>query len=385
MNRFTGNLLRISSMALGVTLLSFLFSCALHTIPELREFSGDKLAEAAPSGLRADEQHTIDIYKKASPTVVNITSMSVGTDIFLNPVPQQGMGSGVILTADGYILTNVHVVIDSEKLEVTLQNGKVYKAKFVGGDVSKDTALIKIDTQGESLPFIQMADSNALQVGQTVYAIGNPFGLKSTLTTGVISSLGRTLKAQNGRVIENVIQTDAAINPGNSGGALLNSSGQLIGINTAIFSPTGTNAGIGFAIPANTARRIANDLIQVGRVIRPYLGIQVGLEINPVTAEALHLPVDYGLMVTQVVPNAPAARAGVRSANKELVIGNRSIPLGQDIIIAYDGQKATTTEHFINYVESKRPGDSITLRVARSGQSPSDITVKLEERPQNQE
>lgn len=337
---------------------------------------------AAPENatLTPDEKINISIYQKTSPAVVNISSTVLAMDVFSNIVPEKGSGSGVILTPDGYILTNAHVVEDSQQLEVTLLDGKVYKAKLIGGDVSKDVALIKIDPGALKLPTIAVGDSSHLQVGQNVYAIGNPFGLNSTLTTGVISSLGRTLKARNGRLMEGIIQTDAAINPGNSGGPLLDSAGHLIGVNTAIFSPSGSSAGIGFAIPANSARRIAEDLIAYGRVIRPFLGVELGMEINPHLAKALNLPVTKGLMVARTIPNGPAAVAGLRQANQVLVVGNRQIPVGGDIIVAYDGQPAESADRFINYVEFKRPGDLLSLRVNRNGQLLT-LSIKLTERP----
>jgi putative serine protease PepD len=381
---------QVTGLALTVSVLSTLFSCALHQflpISNPLESSRNLLAQANSTTLLPDEEHTIALYKSASPAVVNITSVSVSVDIFFNLIPNQGMGSGVILTPDGYILTNSHVVLNADQLEVTTTSGKTYKAKLIGSDPSKDVALIKITpAAGEQLPTIALATSDNLQVGQSVYAIGNPFGLKSTLTTGIISSVGRTLRAPNGRLIENVIQTDAAINPGNSGGALLNSSGQLIGINTAIFSPSGTSAGIGFAVPASAARRIANDLIQYGRVIRPMLGIQVGLEINPAIAKALKFPTEYGLLVTKIVPGGPADKAGIKGPSQELVIGNRRLLLGGDIILSYDGTKADSADHFINYIESKQPGDTIKIHLIRNGQRQTmDIAVKLTEKPVNQE
>ncbi|MGE0200029.1 MAG: S1C family serine protease [Candidatus Melainabacteria bacterium] len=336
-------------------------------------------AQTAPA-LMPDEQQTIRIYKDASPAVVNITSTTLNIDFFFNITPQQGTGSGVILTPDGYILTNAHVVQDKDRLEVTLTTGKTYKARLIGGDLSKDIALIKVDPDaGEKLPTIELGDSDHLQVGQHVYAIGNPFGLNGTLTSGVISSLGRTLKAKNGRIIENVIQSDTAINPGNSGGALLDSRGKLIGINTAIFSPSGTSAGISFAIPVSMARRIATDLIEHGKVVRAYLGMQPGLEVNPAIAQALHLPVDAGLMVQNIVPASPADKAGLHGASQQVMIGNRPLFLGGDIIVKADNVPITEINHFVNYVESKRPGDRMTLEVYRDGQKLT-LPVTLEER-----
>ena len=384
---FLRKTVKLLGFSFAVCVLSMLMSCAVqwpwqqaHPPVSSNILRSDTvLAASEPITLNAQEKTNIAIYKQASPTVVNISSVVYAMDIFSNVIPEEGMGSGVILTSDGYILTNAHVVADAQKLEVMLLDGKTYKAKLIGGDVSRDVALIKIDPGTQKLPAITLGDSTHLQVGQMVYAIGNPFGLNSTLTTGVISSLGRTLKAQNGRLMENIIQTDAAINPGNSGGPLLNSAGQLIGINTAIFSPSGSNAGIGFAIPINSARRIAEDLIHVGHVIRPFLGIEVGLEINPHVAEALHLPVKQGLMVARVIKGGPAEKAGLHGSGRILVVGNREIPIGGDILISYDGKPATSAERFMNYVETKRPGEILHLGINRNGQSVT-VNVKLEER-----
>lgn len=376
-------LVKLGGFSLCVCLLSLLMSCIIQWPFGSPRYTGAPSVFAAPqhTNLLPEELVNIGIYQKASPAVVNISSTVLSMDMFANVTPEQGQGSGVILTKDGYILTNAHVVEDAQRLEVMLLNGKTYKAKLVGGDISKDVALLKIEPdKGEKLPTVELGDSSQLQVGQSVYAIGNPFGLNSTLTTGIISSLGRTLKAQNGRLMEGIIQTDAAINPGNSGGALLDSGGRLIGINTAIFSTSGSSAGIGFAIPANVARRIAEDLIAYGRIIRPYLGIDIALELNPQVSRVLNLPVQTGLMVSQVVPGSPAGRAGIRPASKSLVIGNRRLALGGDIITAYDGKPAESADRFINYVESKRPGDAMVLTLMRDAH-PLTVTVTLSERP----
>jgi S1-C subfamily serine protease len=375
---------KLLGFSLAVCLLSMLMSCVVQW-----PFGAEHQPPGTPVVLAASEQApllpqektNIGIYKQASPAVVNISSTVLAMDVFSNVIPEEGMGSGVILTPNGYILTNAHVVADSQKLEVMLLNGKTYKAKLIGGDVSRDVALIKIDPGNLKLPTITLGDSGHLQVGQMVYAIGNPFGLNSTLTTGVISSLGRTLKAQNGRLMENIIQTDAAINPGNSGGPLLNSAGQLIGINTAIFSPSGSNAGIGFAIPVNSARRIAEDLISFGHVVRPFMGIEIGMEINPHLAEALNLPVNQGLMIARVLKDSPAEKAGLHGAGKAITVGNRQIPIGGDILLSYDDHAADSVERFMNYVESKRPGETLHLKINRNGQSMT-ANIKLEERPQ---
>jgi S1-C subfamily serine protease len=378
---------KLAGFSLAVLVLSLLMSCAVDSLRGQWPF-GQKDATSTPEVLAApgaatltpEEKINITIYQRVSPAVVNISSTVLAMDVFANIVPEQGVGSGMILTPDGYVLTNAHVVEDAQRLEVMLLNGKTYKAKLVGGDVSKDVALLKIDPGTEKLPTIQIGDSSQLQVGQFVYAIGNPFGLNSTLTTGIISSLGRSLRAQNGRLMENIIQTDAAINPGNSGGPLLNSAGQVIGINTAIFSPSGSSAGIGFATPSNTARRIAEDLIAYGRVIRPYLGVELGMELNPTIAKALNLSVNRGLMVANVVQGGPAAQAGIRPSGRVLAVGNRRIPIGGDIITAYDGKPVKGPDQFLNYVESKRPGDILRLNIVRDGK-PMTVEVKLAERP----
>lgn len=376
---------RLAGFSLAVSLLSLMMSCVLQgALFSQKSVSpgGSTPVFASPQTptLLPEENVNIAIYRKISPAVVNISSTILARDVFSNVIPEQGQGSGVILTADGYILTNAHVVEQADRLEVMLLNRKTYKAQLIGGDISRDVALLKIDTHGEKLPTVQLGDSDRLQVGQMVYAIGNPFGLNSTLTTGIISSLGRTLKAQNGRLMEGIIQTDAAINPGNSGGALLNSAGQLIGINTAIFSPSGSNAGIGFAIPANNARRISEDLITYGRIIRPYLGIEIGVEITPSIANVLHLSSKTGLMVARVVPGSPAAQAGLRPSDHSIVVGNRQIPLGGDIVNSYDGHPAESTDSFINYIESRHPGNKIMLKIIRNG-TPFTLSVQLAERP----
>ena len=341
----------------------------------------ETLTEAKTNALLPEERSTIQIYRTASPTVVNITTIVLKYDFFHNPIPGQGTGSGVILTKTGYILTNNHVLEHAQSLTVTLIDGKSFKAQLVGTDPSSDLALLKI-TASQPLPYITLGDSSKLEVGQNVYAIGNPFGLNSTLTTGVISSLNRTLRTPNGRLMENIIQTDAAINPGNSGGPLLDSSGNLIGINTAIFSPSGSSAGIGFAIPVNRAKKIADDILTHGRVIRPYLGTTMSLQITPRIASALHIPVNQGIMVGEVYPGSPADVAGIRAGNQHVVAGNRDITLGGDIILEIDNHPVTTADEFLSYIETKNPGDSVHLKLFRNG-SILNVSVVLKERPEN--
>ena len=230
-------------------------------------------AAAAPAGLSDDERNNIDVYQKYSPGVVNITTVTVAYDFFYRPVPQSGMGSGAVIDNQGHIVTNYHVVRDAEQLQVTLWDKSKHTAKMVGSDPNNDLAIIQIDAPRGLLP-IPLGTSKGLQVGQKVLAIGNPFGLDRTMTTGIISSLGRSIESENGRVIEDMIQTDASINHGNSGGPLLNSQGQIIGINSAILSPSDAGSiGIGFAIPADTVRRITDELITRGYVRHAALGI----------------------------------------------------------------------------------------------------------------
>lgn len=339
------------------------------------------IVASSAAALGVEEQRTMALYQRLSPAVVNITSTSIKLDSFLNPVPQQGQGSGVILTPDGYVLTNYHVIENAKALEVSLLgHPQPYPAQIVGADAGNDIALLKINPIGqEPFPTVPVGDSNALQVGQSVLAIGNPFGLHSTLTTGVISSLGRRLQTESGRQMEGIIQTDAAINPGNSGGALLDSNGRLIAINTAIFSPSGASNGIGFAIPANTAVRIANDLIEFGRIIRPYVGLSVGLEVSPRLASMLKLGVDYGLMVAQVNPGGPASKAGIEGGTQTLQAGMRKLVIGGDIIVQLNEHKVETADGFLNLLETYRPGDTVTLTVVR-GTLRLKIPVILQER-----
>src|SRR4029077_7373805 len=284
-------------------------------------------AAASEKGLDQTETENINIYKQASPAVANIVTRTVEYDFFFNPVPVEGAGSGFLIDTDGHILTNYHVVQGAQTIEVTLGDQSRFKAKVIGGDSRNDIALVKIDPKGRKLMPLQLGDSRNLLVGQRVLAIGNPFGFQSTLTTGIVSSLGRTVQTSESTFIDEAIQTDAAINRGNSGGPLLNSHGEVIGINSAIYSPSGTAAGIGFAIPIGTARRVAEDLITKGRVIRASLGIE-GRTLWPGLAEALNLPVQQGLLVEQVSPGGPAAKAGVRGGNKAVLAGMRELKIG---------------------------------------------------------
>jgi S1-C subfamily serine protease len=335
--------------------------------------------QAAP-GLTPDEEINIRVYRMASPGVVNITTTAVAYDFFLNPVPQEGTGSGTIIDKTGHILTNFHVIDGARRLEVTLADGSKWPGRAVGADPSNDLAIIKTDAPVEQLTVVPLGDSSKLVVGQKVLVIGNPFGFERTLTVGIVSSLGRSIRSDNGRSIRGIIQTDAAINPGNSGGPLLNASGEVIGVSTAIFSPSGGSVGVGFAVPINTAKRIIPELISRGRVARPYLGIS-GHEIVPALAQALRLPVKEGIMVVEVTPGSPAQRAGIRGGDRAVQVGNTIVRVGGDIITEVDGVKVGSFEQLSDFIDAKRPGEAVSLSFIRQGKAHA-VEVRLQERPQ---
>ena len=321
-----------------------------------------EITEAASSNpLDADEQNNISVYHKNIGSVVNVTSKAVAFDFFYGLVPQEGQGSGFIIDHDGHVLTNYHVIADARQVEVTLHNRKKYRATIVGTDRSHDLAVIQI--KAPELTPMTLGDSKNLQVGQKVYAIGNPFGLAGTLTSGIVSSI-RSVQEPNGININEAIQTDAAINPGNSGGPLLNSHGEVIGINTMIASSVGQNAGIGFAIPINTAKAVLNDLLTLGRVRRPVLGVFT-LAIGPDIADQLGLPADYGLLVQRVLPGGAAERAGLKGGTERAYLGNTPIMVGGDLIVAIDGQDVQDQQQLEQVMNNHRAGDTVKLTIYR--------------------
>ncbi len=330
------------------------------------------------AALTEDESINVRIYRQASPAVANILTKAIEYDFFMDPVPVEGAGSGFVIDARGYILTNYHVVEGAQSIEVVLGDQTRYPAKFIGADQRNDVALIKIEPKGKPLVALPLGDSASLQVGQKVLAIGNPFGFQSTLTTGVVSALGRTVQTSQTTFIDEAIQTDAAINRGNSGGPLINSRGEVIGINSAIFTPTGTTAGIGFAIPINTAKNIANDLITSGRVHRAFLGVET-IPLVGGLAEALDLPVQEGLLVETVTKGGPAAAAGIRGGDRIAQAGMRRFYIGGDVIVAIDNQKIASQLDVNVILNRHRPGDTVTVSVYRGGKK-MDISVKLGER-----
>jgi len=333
------------------------------------------------AALTDDEKNNIAIYQKASPSVVNIISTVITRDFFLNAVPREGSGSGSIIDNRGHVLTNNHVIRDAQKLEVTLSDGSKWPATLIGTDSDNDLAVLKINAPPERLKSIPLSDSRKLQVGQKVLAIGNPFGLGLTLTTGIISSLGRTIRSEVGTMIEDVIQTDASINPGNSGGPLLNSEGEMIGINTAIISPTGGSVGIGFAIPVNTAKRLVPQLISKGYVSYAYLGASVQ-PVIPELARALGLKVEMGAMVIEVIPGGPADKAGLKGGNRQFQVGNFSLIVGGDVVTKIDQLEIKDADGLIKHLRERKPGETINLTVLRDGKY-RDIKVALQERPRS--
>jgi S1-C subfamily serine protease len=333
------------------------------------------------------EAQIIAVYETVSPAVVNITNRSYAYDMFMNAVPQEGSGSGFLYDTEGHIVTNFHVIENAEELLVTLASGQVYEVKVIGVDPANDLAVIDIDApQGLPGPVV-LGDSANLRVGQFVVAIGNPFGLEQTLTTGVISALGRVIESpEDNRFIGEAIQTDAAINPGNSGGPLLDLNGRLIGVNSQIISPSRASAGIGFAVSANTVRRVVPELISRGYYPHPWLGAQM-LPLTPTLAKVfrdadMKVPVDAGLLVIETVRGASAAKAGIRGGDRLVRIGRYQVPLDGDIIIAINGEPVNNFEELTVYLETHtKVSDTVDVTVIRGGEEQS-IAVTLDERPQ---
>lgn len=334
-----------------------------------------EVTEAASNEpLDSNEQNNISVYRKNIGSVVNVTSKAVAFDFFYGLVPQEGQGSGFIIDHDGHILTNYHVIAEARQVEVTLHNRKKYRATVVGTDRSHDLAIIQI--KAPDLVSMTLGDSKNLQVGQKVYAIGNPFGLSGTLTSGIVSSI-RSVQEPEGVTIDEAIQTDAAINPGNSGGPLLNSHGEVIGINTMIASNSGQSAGIGFAIPINTAKAVLNDLVTLGRVRRPALGV-LTIPISPDIADQLGLASDYGLLIVRVVPGGAADRAGLKGGTERAYLGNQPIMIGGDLIVTIDGQDVQDQQELSRIMNGHRAGDTIRVTIYR-GKRKMQIQVTLGE------
>ncbi|MDI9613754.1 MAG: trypsin-like peptidase domain-containing protein [Acidobacteriota bacterium] len=337
--------------------------------PPAREVSGPAFA-FGPAGeveLSEEERTNIRVYDTVSPGVVNVTRTVVEYDFFFSPVAREGTGSGCVLDTEGHILTNYHVIDAADSLEVSLPDHSKYRARVLGVDRQNDLAVLRIDAPAERLHPIRLGSSASLKVGQKVLAIGNPLGLQNTLTVGIVSSLGRRIETQSGELVDNVIQTDAAINPGNSGGPLLNTAGEMVGINTSIFTIGGGNIGIGFAIPAETIRRVATELIREGRVIRPWFGIE-GYALNDDLASVLKLPVGQGILVYRVYRGSSADRADIRGASRAVVWYNQRIYVGGDIITEVEGKPVASQEELQLLLESHRPGETVRVTIRRGAE-----------------
>ena len=331
------------------------------------------------SRLSIDEQENIRIYEKSSRAVVNISNIAVNYDFFYRAIPaESGSGTGFIISESGIIVTNYHVVENASKLVVTLSNNSQWPGKLIGADPNNDLAIVRIQAPVDSYDILEFSNSNDIVVGQKVLALGNPFGLRQTLTTGIISALGRTIAAKNGRKIEGIIQTDAAINPGNSGGPLLDSEGKVIGINTAIIGSAGS-VGIGFAVPSNTALRILPDLLEYGYVRRPWLGIE---PIPTVYLRRIGIDVPDGLLIARVVIGASADQAGLRGATRTVKVGRYKVPWGGDIITHINGSPVFTMEDLAQQIETRKSGDEVTISYIRK-ESVDSVIVKLVLRPRS--
>lgn len=317
--------------------------------------------ETRGDGLTREEAINVAVYENCNRSVVNITTQGVrGEGFFMAQAPERGNGSGVVLDQVGHILTNYHVIEDARQVEITLYDGKSYKGKFIGADPINDLAVLKIDAPKNMLYPATFGNSSNLKVGMKVFAIGNPFGLERTMTTGIVSSLNRSLQIRGNRSIRSIIQINADINPGNSGGPLLNARGQLIGLNTAIASQTGQSAGVGFAIPINLAKRVVPQLIQHGRVIRPDIGIQRVYET------------EKGLLIAKLAPGGPAEKANLQGPR---IVRSRRGPFivesidrsAADLIVQVDGKPVESTDEFLSYIESRKIGSQVELTVIRGG------------------
>lgn len=332
------------------------------------------------------EDQVMAVFERAGPGVVNITSRSISYDFFSRPVPQEGSGSGFVYDTQGHIVTNFHVIEGARELHVTFHDETRVPASVVGFDPSNDLAVIKVDVGAGVLDVIPMGDSDELRVGRFVVAIGNPFGLQQTLTTGVVSSLGRVIQSPDGRFIGEIIQTDAAINPGNSGGPLLDLRGRVVGLTSAIISPSRASAGIGFAIPARTLKRVVPELIDRGRYAHPWLGVSL-MDISSNLAATLNrngvrTPGGGGVLVADVVRRGPADIAGMRGPQRMGLLGNLRIPLGADYILAIGDEPVRTRQDLTVLLETRhRVGDTVDVSLWRDG-NVIQVPVALGPRPE---
>ena len=336
-----------------------------------------------PLGLDPGEQRIIEIYRRYSPAVANINTQAMHSDFFFGVYPEEGSGSGFVWDDKGHIITNYHVIEGANQITVSFGEGQERTARVVGVDPPNDLAVLQVDDLPQGIEPMPLGDSDALVVGQFAIAIGNPFGqFERTLTVGVVSAVNRTLRLDNDRVLRGVVQTDASINRGNSGGPLLDSRGQLIGVNTAIYSPTGASAGVGLAIPVNKLKLVAPVLIAEGHFPHPWLGVEgLGYELSPDLSRALTLPVDQGLLIARVYQGSPAEQAGLRTATQTALLGFQQYLIGGDILTAIDGVPLASWDDLRAYLDQQTEvGQTVRLRVWRDGQQ-VDVDVTLGQEP----
>jgi S1-C subfamily serine protease len=366
---FTENNLRYESPSLNLETNS----SSLNNYMEVQNFNG----------YDSDEVTNIAVYQERNEAVVNISTQQLSYTWFLEPVPREGSsGSGSIIDKRGYILTNNHVVENAYKVYITLADGDQVEGKVVGSDPENDLAVLRFDPSGKELNTIPMGSSSDLKVGQKVLAIGNPFAFDRTLTAGIVSGLGRPLRTDNNRIIQDMIQTDASINPGNSGGPLLDSQGNMIGINTMIYSPSGGSIGIGFAVPVDTAKRVVPELIEYGFVKRGWIDIYP-IQLFPALVNYADLPVNKGLLVSKVYEGGNADKSGIRGGSREKAVswGSTIIQLGGDIIVGVDNEDVATLADLFSALEDNKPGERIPVELIR-GRKRITVQVTLSERPE---
>ncbi|MCL2319454.1 MAG: trypsin-like peptidase domain-containing protein [Treponema sp.] len=332
------------------------------------------------AGYSEDERINIAIYEQLNAGVVNITTETVAVNWFLEPVPQAGgSGSGSIIDSRGYVLTNNHVIENANKVFINLADGSQYEGTVVGTDPENDIAVLKFDPpKGAALRLIPFGSSQNLKVGQKVLAIGNPFALERTLTVGIVSGLGRPIQTAANNIIKNMIQTDASINPGNSGGPLLNAQGQMIGMNTMIYSPSGGSVGIGFAVPVDTAKRVVAEIMEFGKVRRGWIDATV-VQLFPSLVRYAKLPVNTGLLVSRTRKGGLAEKAGLRQGADPVQYGRSVIYLGGDVITSVDGMKTDTLADLYSALEDNKPGETVKVEVVRSGK-PFTLNITLVDR-----
>jgi S1-C subfamily serine protease len=340
----------------------------------------------ASDGMSLLQQGVIDVYEQASQGVVNVTNRSYAYDFFMRPVPQEGSGSGFVYDREGHIITNYHVIEGAEELFVTLPDESTITAEVVGADPSNDLAVLQVDVPAEQLQPLSLGESNNLRVGQFVVAIGSPFGFERTLTVGVVSALGRVIESPDESFIGEIIQTAAAINPGNSGGPLLDLAGRVIGVNTAIFSPSQASAGIGFAVPVDTVRRVVPSLVERGYFPHPWLGLRYVWNLTPERARVLEelgmqVPIDEGMLIVEIYDGSPAAEAGLRGGQERVRLGSTILLVGGDILTAIDDQPITSDRDLARYLDTETGvGQTVQVTIWRDGEQMT-VPVTLDERP----